>query len=186
MSTKRFLGYDTDEEGKLVINKEQAKIVARLYEEYLDGKTVEHIARQFTRQGIKTWNGTTKWHPTTLQSMLENEKYKGDAILQKSYTVDFLTKKRAANKGEIHKYCVEENHEAIIDAETWECVQLEMERRRKYMEEHGTNSYSHNTENNPFASKIICGSCNHVYVRKGWKGRDGIRKVWQCSDRYNQ
>lgn len=184
MSTKRFLGYDTDEEGKLVINKEQAKSIVRLYEEYLSGKTVEHIARQFTREGIKTWNGTTKWHPTTLQSMLENEKYKGDAILQKSYTVDFLTKKRAANKGEIHKYCVEENHEAIIDAETWKCVQLEMERRRKYMEEHGTNSYSHNTENNPFASKIICGRCNHVFVRKGWRGRDGIRKVWQCSDRY--
>ena len=186
MSTKRFLGYDTDEEGNLVINKQQAKIVVRIYEEYLNGKTVEYIAREFTREGITTWNGKNEWHPTTLQSMLENEKYKGDVILQKSYTVDFLSKKRVRNEGEVLKYCVEENHEAITDVETWECVQLEMQRRRNYMDEHGINSYSHNTENNPFASKIICGNCNKVFTRKGWKSKDKIRKVWQCSGRYRE
>lgn len=184
ISTKRFLGYDTDEEGNLVVNKKQAKIVVRLYEEYLKGKTVEYIARQYTRDGIKNWNDTTKWHPTTLQSMLENEKYKGDAILQKSYTVDFLTKKRVKNDGVVQKYYVEESHEAIIDPEVWECVQLEMKRRKEYMELHGTNSYSHNTENNPFASKIICGNCNKIFSRKGWKIGNAYRKVWQCSERY--
>ena len=117
--------------------------------------------------------------------MLENEKYKGDALLQKSYTVNFLTKKRTQNKGEIQMFYVEDDHDAIISKRIWECVQLEIKRRKKYLEEHGTNSYSHRPESNPFASKIICGDCNKVFARKGWRSSTGIdRKVWQCSERY--
>ncbi len=185
MSTKRFLRYDTDEEGKLVINRKQAQIVTRLYSEFLSGKTVDYIKRMFEREGVKNWDGETKWQATTLQSMLENEKYKGDAILQKSYTTDFLTKKRVQNNGEIQKFYIEDDHEAIIEPWIWECVQLETARRKKYMEEHGTNSYSHNTENNPFASKIVCGLCGKMFALKGWRSSTGIdRKVWQCSERY--
>lgn len=185
MSTKRFLGYDTDENGKLVVNRKQAAIVKRLYHEFLSGKTVDYIKRIFEREGVINWDGGTKWHVKTLQSMLENEKYKGDAILQKSYTVDFLTKKRVMNQGEIQKFYIEDDHEAIIEPWIWECVQLEIERRKRYLEEHGTKSYSNNTEQNPFASKIICGECNKVFTRKGWRSSTGeIRKIWQCSERY--
>lgn len=185
MSTKRFLGYDTDEDGKLVINQKQAAIVKRLYHEFLSGKTVDYIKRIFEQEGVVNWDGTTKWQVTTLQSMLENEKYKGDAILQKSYTTDFLTKKRVMNQGEIQKFYIEDDHEAIIEPWIWECVQLEIERRKRYLEEHGTKSYSNNTEKNPFASKIICGECNKVFTRKGWRSSTGeTRKVWQCSERY--
>lgn len=134
---------------------------------------------------MKNWDGETKWQATTLQSMLENEKYKGDAILQKSHTTDFLTKKRVQNKGEIQKFYIEDDHEAIIEPWVWECVQLETARRKMYMEEHGTNSYSHNTESNPFASKVVCGLCGKVFARKGWRSSTGAdRKVWQCSERY--
>lgn len=116
---------------------------------------------------------------TLEMSMLENEKYKGDALLQKSYTVDFLTKKRTQNKGEIQMFYVEDDHDAIILKRIWECVQLEIKRRKKYLEEHGTNSYSHRPERNPFASKIICGDCNKVFARKGWRSSTGVdRKVW--------
>ena len=185
MSTKRFLGYDTDEEGKLVINRKQAQIVKRLFSEFLNGKTVDYIKRIFEREGVKNWDGGTKWQATTLQSMLENEKYKGDAILQKSYTTDFLTKKRVQNNGEIQKFYIEDDHEAIIEPWIWECVQLEIARRKRYMEEHGTKSYSYNTEKNPFASKIVCGECNKVFTRKGWRSSTGeIRRIWQCSERY--
>lgn len=83
MSTKRFLGYDMGENGKLVINKKQAPIVKRVYQEFLDGKTVDYIKRIFEQEGVKTWNGTTKWQATTLTSMLENEKYKGNALTEK-------------------------------------------------------------------------------------------------------
>ena len=106
-------------------------------------------------------------------------------MLQKSYTVDFLTKKRTQNKGEIQMFYVEDDHDAIISKRIWGCVQLEIKRRKKYLEEHGTNSYSHRPESNPFASKIICGDCNKVFARKGWRSSTGVdRKVWQCSERY--
>ncbi|WP_394527449.1 recombinase family protein [Lacrimispora sp. JR3] len=185
MSTKRFLGYDTDENGKLVINKKQAQVVKRLYSEFLRGKTVDYIKRIFEQEGVKNWDGGTKWQTTTLQSMLENEKYKGDAILQKSYTTDFLSKKRVMNNGEIQKFYIEDDHEAIIEPWIWECVQLEIKRRKRYLQEHETNSYSNNTEKNPFASKIVCGVCGKVFARKGWRSSRGVdRKVWQCSERY--
>ena len=184
MATKRFLGYDNDENGKLVINRKQAKIVERIYDEYLSGKTVDYIKRIFEKEGVQSWNGKAKWHSSTIKSILKNEKYKGDALLQKSYTVDFLTKKRVENSGEIKKYYVEENHEAIIDPLIWEAVQLEHERRSHYIEEHGTNSYSHRPETNSFAGKIVCGTCNQVFTRKGWKTRNQYRKVWQCQERY--
>lgn len=119
-------------------------------------------------------------------SMLENEKYKEYVLLQKSYTVDFLTKKRAQNKGEIQKFYVEDDHDAIISKRIWECVQPEIKRRKKYLEKHETNSYSHRPESNPFASKIICRDYNKIFARKeGWRSSMGVdRKVWQCSERY--
>lgn len=184
MSTKRFLGYDADENGKLIVNKKQAKIVRRLFMEFLWGKTTDYIKRIFEREGIKSWDGGIKWQSTTLASMLENEKYKGDTLLQKSYTTDFLTKKRVQNQGEIQQYYIEDDHEAIIEKWIWECVQLEIERRKRYLKEHGTNSFARNTETNPFAAKIVCGECNKVFQRKGWRSSAGDRKVWQCSERY--
>lgn len=184
MSTKRFLGYDADENGKLVVNKQQAKIVKRIFMEFLWGKTTDYIKRIFEREGVINWDGGTKWQATTICSMLENEKYKGDTLLQKSYTVEFLTKKRVQNEGEIQQYYIEDDHEAIIEPWIWECVQLEMKRRERYLEEHNITRFSQNTEANPFSSKIICGECNRAFARKGWRTPSGDRKVWQCSERY--
>ena len=74
---------------------------------------------------------------------------------------------------------------AIISKRIWECVQLEIKRRKKFLEEHGTNSYSHRPERNPFAYKIICGDCKKVFERKSWRSSTGVdHKVWQCSERY--
>ena len=184
MSTKRFLGYDADENGKLVVNKQQAKIVKRIFMEFLWGKTTDYIKRIFEREGVINWDGGTKWQATTICSMLENEKYKGDTLLQKSYTVDFLTKKRVQNEGEIQQYYIEDDHEAIIEPWIWECVQLETKRRERYLEGHNITRFSQNTEANPFSSKIICGECNRAFARKGWRTPSGDRKVWQCSERY--
>lgn len=181
MSTKRFLGYDTDEDGKLVVNLQQAKIVVRLYEEFLSGKTVDYIARIFKAEKIKSWDGKYNWQSSTLNSMLQNEKYMGDAILQKSYTVDFLSKKRVMNDGSIQMYHIEEDHEPIIDVETWEAVQLEMERRAAYCHEHKNNAYAQRSEVNPFYGKIICGNCNHSYSRVKYKDRQGRQITkWRC------
>jgi len=180
-----FMGCTKDKTGQLIIVPEEAEAVRKIFRLYLEGKSVIQIARVLEREKIKTATGNDKWHDAVIYKMLQNEKYKGDAILQKSFTADFLTKKRVMNNGEIQKFYVEEDHEAIIKPRIWGCVQLEIKRRKKYLEEHGTNSYSNNTEKNPFASKIVCGNCNKVFARKGWRSSTGVdRKVWQCSERY--
>lgn len=181
MSTKRFLGYDADEEGHLIVNRQQAKIVVRLYEEFLSGKTVDYIARIFKAEKIRNWDGKYNWHASTLDSMLRNEKYMGDAILQKSYTADFLSKRRVMNDGSVQMYHIEEDHEPIIDIETWEAVQAELERRTRYCTEHFTNAYSQKSETNPFYAKIICGNCSNIYsrVRYTTKAGNQITK-WRC------
>ena len=181
MSTKRFLGYDSDEEGNLIVNRPPAKIVIRLYEEYLSGKTVDYIARIFKAERIKNWDRKYNWQPSTLDSMLRNEKYMGDTILQKSYTADFLSKRRVMNDGVLPKYHIKRDHEAIIDVDTWEAVQAEIERRAQYCKDHFTNAYSQKTETNPFYAKIICGNCGSTYSRVKYTTRasTAITK-WRC------
>lgn len=105
--------------------------------------------------------------------------------MQKTYTVDFLTKERVKNTGKVPNYYVEESHPAIIEPETWEAVQLEMERRKKFCEEHGIKNLDTRI---PFGGKVICGICGSVYSRKTWMQPDGKgkRKVWMCSNRYKE
>lgn len=114
VNTARFLGYDKDDDGNLVINPEQAKVVKRIFYECLMGKSAIEIARELTKEGIKNGIGRTQWHSSGIIKILRNEKYIGDALLQKTYTVDFLTKKRVKNDGQVPQYYVENNHPAII------------------------------------------------------------------------
>lgn len=166
VNTRKFMGYDSDESGNLIVNEEQAKIVRMIYEKYLCGRNYFVIARELNEAGIPGWNGKVNWIASTIETMMHNEKYKGDALLQKTYTVDFLTKKREKNQGQIAQYYVENNHPAIVKPEIWEAVQLEEQRRREYMKLHHIKAYSSDLANNPFASKIICGECGEAFGRK--------------------
>jgi DNA invertase Pin-like site-specific DNA recombinase len=112
--TNRFLGYDKDEEGNLVINPEEAKVVKRIYREFLEGKSYYAIGQGLTADGIRTAAGNDYWLASTLRKILMNEKYIGDALLQKTITTDFLTKKRVVNNGIVPQYYVENSHPAII------------------------------------------------------------------------
>ena len=180
-STKRFLGYDYNSKGKLVVNKAQAKIVKRVYEDFLKGYTVDQIARSFTEEKVKNWDGKSKWFASTLDSMLRNEKYMGDVILQKSYTADFLSKKRVVNEGELQKFYIKDDHEAIIDEETWNAVQQELKRREDFCKEHFTNAYAQLPEKNPLSCKVICGECGNIYSRVIYTDRKGCKvKKWRC------
>ena len=182
----KFLGYDKDKNGNLVINPKQAKIVKRIYEDFLDGKGANRIARDLENDGTLNWNGKAKWYEGSIRKMLTNEKYKGDALLQKTYTVDFLSKKRADNNGEVPQYYVEDSHPAIIDKEMWEAVQLEMERRRNFALKYGIQKLEYATTDNPFAGRVICGSCGRVFGRKVWNSTsEKLRRiVWQCNGKY--
>lgn len=99
----------------------------------------------------------------------------GDTILQKSYTADFLSKRRVMNNGALPKYHIKRDHEPIIDIETWEAVQAELERRAQYCKDHFTNAYAQRSEVNPFYAKIICGNCGNIYSRVKYTTRSGTK-----------
>ena len=109
-----FLGYDKGTDGKPVINKEEAEIVRLIYSKFIEGLTAYEIARLLTSNHITSPGGKEKWATTTVESILTNEKYKGDALLQKGITVNFLEHKRKVNEGEVEQYYVENSHPAII------------------------------------------------------------------------
>jgi len=183
---KKFLGYDKDENGNLIINEKQAKVVRRIFNDFLNGKGPNTIAKELEKEGIPNWNGKAKWYESSIRKMLGNEKYKGDALLQKTYTVDFLTKKRVENNGEVPQYYVEESHPAIIDKEMWECVQLMMERKKTNIQSNKVNKIDYATEDNPFAGRVVCGHCGSNFGRKVWNSTDEKlrRIVWRCNKKY--
>lgn len=126
----QFLGYRKGADGLPEIVPEQAEIVRSIYRMCIEGMSTNAIAKNLTQQGIPTPAGKQVWQRATVESILRNEKYKGAALLQKKFTVDFLQKKMKVNEGEVSQYYVEHSHEAIIDPEEWEKVQLELARRK--------------------------------------------------------
>ena len=174
---KYFLGYDRGPDGNLVINPEQAETVKLIYQLFLSGLSCYAVAQELTRRGIPTPRGNSKWNLITVKSILTNEKYKGDALLQKGYTSDFLGKKYKKNNGEVPQYYVEGNHEAIIEPAVWEMVQEELQRRsRKGTRYSGVSIFS---------SKIKCGACGNWYGSKVWHSNEPYRKiVYRCNHKY--
>ncbi len=180
LNTYKFLGYDKNAEGKLIINKEQAKTVHRIYEEFLWGYNTQQIAKELEEEEVPGCIGQTKWYAETIRGILTNEKHKGDALLQKTYTADFLTKRQVKNNGEVTQVYVEDSHEGIIDRYRWEMVQAELERRKQFLKRHGKKNYSYGSECAPFTCKIYCAECGNMYS-KHFRKREGT-KQWQCQN----
>lgn len=176
---KRFLGYKKNPEtGKIEIDEEQAKVVREIYQKFLrDGKTTAWIADYLTDLHVPTPAGKEKWSRTGVLSILTNEKYKGHAILQKTFCDDYLTHEFKVNKGQLPKYHVQDSHPAIIDEDMWDEVQLEIERRKKL-----GNSYS---STDVFAAKLICEDCGSFYGAKLWHSTDAYAKtIYQCNHKF--
>ena len=172
-----FLGYRKGANGIPEIVPEEAEIVRTIYRMCIEGQSTNAIARQLTQQGIPTPAKKTVWQKATVESILRNEKYKGAALLQKSFTVDFLQKKMKDNEGEVPQYYVEHSHEAIIKPAEWDKVQLELARRK--------NSSRYTVCNSPFAGKIICGDCGEIYGSKVWHSTSKYRRtIWRCNAKY--
>jgi len=176
----RFLGYTKDENKNLVIVPEEAEVVKRIYREYLEGASLTQIARSLEKDSILTAANKPKWRPETLKKILQNEKYIGDALLQKTYTVDFLTKKRVKNNGIVPQYYVENSHEPIIPKDLYMQVQEEMVRR---------GSLSSGNKKRVYSSKyalsgiVYCGNCGDIYRRIAWNNRGKRSIVWRCVSR---
>lgn len=181
VNTSCFLGYDKDENGNLVINPKQAEIVKRIYREYLEGKSILAICRGLERDKIRTARGNPRWHDSSVRKILENEKYMGDALLQKTYTVDFLQKKRVKNNGIVPQYYVEDSHPAIIPKEIFMQVQEEIARRGMLKDVHGRRkcfSAAH-----AFSQITFCADCGAEFSRLHWNNRGKKSIVWRCSKR---
>ena len=173
----QFLGYRKGADGLPEIVPEEAEIVKRIYREFLQGKSTNAIATMLTEEGIPTPGKKIVWQRATVESILRNEKYKGSALLQKSFTVDFLTKKTKINEGEVPQYYVEDSHPAIIEPWEWEQVQVELERRK--------NSRNRHHQTSPFSGKIICADCGDIFGAKTWHSTDRYRRViWQCNGKF--
>ena len=175
-----FLGYTKDEEGKLIIVQEEAEIVRRIYAEYMDGASFLQIKRGLEADGILNGAGNAKWYESNIKQILTNEKYIGDALLQKTYTVNTLEKKRVTNNGLAPKYYVEGSHEAIIERDVFLRVQAEIVRRANILTEGKKRVYS---ARYALSSIVVCGHCGDIYRRIKWNNRGCKSTVWRCVSR---
>ena len=174
---KQFLGYKKGKNGLPEIVPEEAELVRRIYRLFIRGNTPSSIARMFTAEGIPTPGGKTKWQSSTVESILQNEKYRGDARLQKSFTVDFLQKKTKINEGEVPQYYVENSHPAIIDPREWDMVQTEIRHRKE--------TRTRTSSASIFSSIIFCGDCGSTYGSKTWHSNSQYKRIiWQCNNKF--
>ena len=185
-SYKNFLGYRKGAGGNPEIDEEQAETVRMIYDRFLAGDSLKQIAERLQNEQRLSPAGKSEWSTSTIRSILSNEKYKGDAIINKTFTVDCLTKEVRKNMGERPKYYVENSHPAIIDAETFGRVQEELARRigKKKVKEIGTK-----TEQGKYSSKyaltelLVCGECHTPYRRCTWTAHGRKQIVWRCVKR---
>lgn len=187
---KKFLGYTKDEDGNLVVVPEEAVIVKRIFREYLEGSSILQIAKGLETDGIKTVTGLEHWHPGTINNMLSNEKFCGDVCMQKTYTIDFLTKKKVKNEGYAPQYYIQDNHEAIIPKELFHQVQVEKARRASLNKAAVTRKTNKaKKEKSKYSSKyvltelMVCAECGHAYRRQTWSKYGKKSAVWRCEDR---
>ncbi len=177
-----FLGYTKDAEGNLIIDPTEAETVKRIYREYLEGYSMDKIAAGLERDGVLTGAGKTRWHTSTINTILRNEKYIGDALLQKTYTTDFLNKTRVKNTGIVPQYYVEGSHPAIIPKEIYMRVQEELVRRRVVKTSANGKKRTYSC-NHCFSQMIVCGDCGELFRRIHWNNRGCKSVVWRCVSR---
>ena len=195
MPYKQFMGYRRGKNGTPEVVEAEAQIIRTIFRRFLEGATPAIIARELNAADIpcpsrksllganeieaeKARKKTARWSPSTIESILTNEKYKGDAILQKTYCTDYIRKTFVVNDGsEIPKYYAQNSHPAIISAEVFDLTQMEMEWRRSIKGSYSGKSY--------FASRIVCGDCGAFYGSKVWHSTDEYRRtIWRCNNKY--
>lgn len=181
-----WLGYRKGKDGTPEIIPEEAETVKQIYADYLSGKSLRSIADSLESRGILPRAGQAKWTTTYIRGILQNERYTGDALLQKTYTTDPITKKQKKNRGELPQYLVKNCHPAIISHELFDLVQKEISRRSVAT----GNSDADSARPKPaysgkyaLSELLVCGECNTLYRRCTWKGNKGTRIVWRCRSR---
>jgi len=183
---KRMLGYRKGTDGQPEIVPEEAKIIRRIYRRYLAGCSLGQIKQELEQDNIPTAQKVERWSSAVIHNILTNEKYMGDALLQKTYITDCITKKVKKNMGERPMYYVENNHPAIIPRETFDQVQKEMTRRsskRKVLQKSGKTELGKYSGKYALTELLVCGECGSPYKRVTWARNGKKRIVWRCVSR---
>ena len=180
---EHFLGYTKDEDGKLIVDEDEAKIVRRIFREYLEGASFRDIANGLEKDKIMTGGKRYKWHLSTIRGILRNEKYMGDALLQKTITTDFIEKIRIKNDGTVPQYYVKDSQEPIIARDIFMLVQEEMIRRANLTS--GVDGKKKRVYSSKYALSSICTctKCGDIYRRIAWNNRGKKSTVWRCCTR---
>ena len=178
---KNFMGY-TCADSEIVIVPGQAEVVRKIFDLYLQGLSLGQIKSYLEFQGIKTVTGKDDWNAKTIRDMLMNEKYKGDTMLQKTFTEDFMTGKKSKNDGQRNRYYVKDSHPAIVSSEVFDKVQEEITRRSRFVsKEDGLVETSGRKYNGKYllGNLLVCGDCGAAYRRRTERGK----VVWRCATR---
>ena len=183
---KKMLGYRKGADGQPEIVPEEAEVIKRIYHRYLDGCTLGQIKRELDEDNVPTAQGVEFWSPAIILNILTNEKYIGDALLQKTYVTDCISKKVKKNQGERAMYYVENNHPAIISREMFDQVRNEMTRRsskRKVLQKSGKTELGKYSGKYALTELLVCGECGSPYKRVTWARNGKKRIVWRCVSR---
>ena len=182
---KYWLGYQRGADGKPEIVAEEAETIRRVFTLFLDGLSLQNIAKQLETEGRKNYDGKAQWQTIAVKRILQNEKYAGDALLQKTFTADCITHKKVRNNGEKSMYLVTDCHPAIIERDLFNLAQQELARRSAKRKK----SEKATTEQGKYSSKyaltelLICGECGTPYRRCTWTSNGKPDIVWRCISR---
>ena len=180
----KVFGFNQDSDGIVTINEEQAVTVRLMYENYLNGMSVGGIIKDLRERKIPSPTGKEEWSPGTVERILSSEKYKGDFLARKTFTVDPISKKKKKNTGQVTQYLISNHHPAIIEPEMFDMVQSEIARRGCIKKNDKKKHYGKYSGKFPFNNLIICGDCGAKYRRTMWVEKNGDKKyVWRCVNR---
>ena len=178
--------YERGEDDKPRIIPEQAEVVREIYRQYLAGASLRMIRDALQANSVSGDISESNWTISRIKSILTNEKYCGDVLLQKTYISDCLSKKVMKNTGQLPMYLVQDNHEGIVSRETFDAVQTEMARRNaakspsKKNASTGLTSYA---SKYALSERLVCGECGTLYRRCTWVRNGEKRVVWRCVSR---
>lgn len=176
------LGYDYNKEDKsITINEEEAEIVRYIFNRYIEGAGGMVISRELRNLGYKTKRGGTSWPETTIIGIIKNEKYKGDILMGKTFTVDPISKRRLDNFGEEDRFYIRDHHEPIISEEVFEKAQEILQRRSKARSLREDGKREKFSRQYAFSCLLECGFCGSTLSRRSWHSGTQYNKIiWQC------
>ena len=184
---KYLYGYRKGDDGKPEIIPDQAEVVRKIYDLFLSGTPVRGIQEYLNEDAVPNINGEPKWARSAIDSILTNEKYCGDVLLQKTYIDDCINKKVKKNTGQLPMYLVQNHHEGIISRETFDAAQAELARRsagKSPSKKNAPTGRSRYSSKYALSDRLYCGECGTRYQRCTWRNRDGSKRiVWRCVSR---